>query len=102
MAGTGLAGLLVPSISNRLAAAESSLPEGIKGNVNHSVCRWCYNDIAFEDLCKAAVEIGLKSIELAGPEEWPILSKYGLDCAMPWGAGLGIEKDGTILTYMRN
>lgn len=92
MAGTGLAGLLVPSLSNRLAAAESSLPEGLKGNVNHSVCRWCYNDIAFEDLCKAAVEIGLKSIELAGPDEWPILSKYGLDCAMPWGAGLGIER----------
>lgn len=92
MAGTGLAGLLIPSLSHRLAAAELSLQEGLRGNVNHSVCRWCYNDIEFEDLCKAAVEIGLKSIELAGPEEWPILKKYGLHCAMPWGAGLGIEK----------
>lgn len=92
VAGTGLASLLVPSLSNRLTAAESSLTEELKGNVNHSVCRWCYNDIAFEELCKAAVDIGLKSIELAGPEEWPILSKYGLDCAMPWGAGLGIER----------
>ncbi|GEO21790.1 hydroxypyruvate isomerase family protein [Cyclobacterium qasimii] len=92
IAGTGLASMLVPSLSHRLSAAESHLPVELKGNVNHSVCRWCYNDIEFEDLCKAAVEIGLKSIELAGPEEWPILSKYGLYCAMPWGAGLGIEK----------
>ncbi|WP_163378221.1 hydroxypyruvate isomerase family protein [Cyclobacterium sp. SYSU L10401] len=92
IAGTGLAGMLVPGLSSRLLAAEAQLPENLKGNVNHSVCRWCYNDIAFEDLCKAAVEIGLKSIELAGPEEWPILKKHGLDCAMPWGAGLGIER----------
>jgi len=92
IAGTGLASMLVPSLSHRLSAAESTLPIALKGNVNHSVCRWCYNDIEFEDLCKAAVEIGLKSIELAGPKEWPMLSKYGLYCAMPWGAGLGIEK----------
>jgi hydroxypyruvate isomerase len=92
IAGTGLAGMLVPSLSYRLSAAEANLPAELKGNVNHSVCRWCYNDIEFEDLCKAAVEIGLKSIELAGPEEWPVLSKYGLYCAMPWGAGMGIEK----------
>lgn len=92
IAGTGLASMLVPSLSHRLSAAESTLPIALKGNVNHSVCRWCYNDIEFEDLCKAAVEIGLKSIELTGPEEWPMLSKYGLYCAMPWGAGLGIEK----------
>ncbi|WP_162417929.1 hydroxypyruvate isomerase family protein [Cyclobacterium roseum] len=92
MAGVGLAGMLAPGLSQRLLAAERQLPDALKGNVNHSVCRWCYNDIAFEDLCKAAVEIGLKSIELAGPEEWPVLKKYGLDCAMPWGAGLGIER----------
>jgi hydroxypyruvate isomerase len=92
LAGTGLAGMLAPGLSQRLLAAEEGLPENLKGNINHSVCRWCYNDIAFEDLCKAAVSIGLKSIELAGPEEWPILKSYGLDCAMPWGAGMGIEK----------
>ncbi|SEJ75033.1 hydroxypyruvate isomerase [Cyclobacterium xiamenense] len=92
LAGTGLAGMLVPGLSQRLMAAEERLPDNLKGNINHSVCRWCYNDIAFEDLCKAAVSIGLKSIELAGPEEWPVLKSYGLDCAMPWGAGMGIER----------
>jgi hydroxypyruvate isomerase len=63
----------------------------LKGRVNHSVCKWCYRDIPLEDLCKAAKVIGLSSIELLGPEEWPTLKKYGLTCAMPWGAGKGIE-----------
>ncbi|MDQ3846831.1 MAG: TIM barrel protein, partial [Bacteroidota bacterium] len=55
-----------------------------------SVCKWCYPKISLEDLCKAAKGIGLSSIELLGPEEWPTLKKYGLTCAMPWGAGKGI------------
>jgi hydroxypyruvate isomerase len=54
------------------------------------VCRWCYESIPFEDLCKAAKNIGLASIELVGPDEWPILKKYGLTSALPWGAGKGI------------
>lgn len=92
IAGTAVLGMVIPGLSQRLFAAENSLPANLKGNINHSVCRWCYKDIAFEDLCIAAKEIGLKSIELAGPDDWPILKKHGLDCAMPWGAGMGIER----------
>ncbi len=64
----------------------------LKGNINHSVCRWCYKDIPFEKLCQTVKAMGITSIDLTGPEEWPILKKYGLTCAMPWGAGMGIEK----------
>ncbi|TAF75631.1 MAG: hydroxypyruvate isomerase [Bacteroidetes bacterium] len=71
----------------------------LKGNINHSVCRWCYGEIPFEQLCKAAKEIGIKSIELTGPEEWPILKKYGLTSALPWGAGMGIDKGFNNPTY---
>lgn len=78
------------SLSHRVSAAEAVLEKGLKGRINHSVCRWCYNDIPLEDLCKAANKIGLASIELTGPEEWPLLKKYGLTSAMPWGAGKGI------------
>jgi hydroxypyruvate isomerase len=63
----------------------------LKGHVNHSVCKWCYPNIPLDDLCKAAKDMGLSSIELQGPEEWPTIKKYGLTCAMPWGAGKGIE-----------
>jgi hydroxypyruvate isomerase len=88
-AGGAVAGL---SVSHRIEAAEAALSPDLKGKVNHSVCRWCYNSIPLEDLCKAAKNIGLTSIELTGPDEWPILKKYGLTSAMPNGAGKGIEK----------
>lgn len=63
-----------------------------KGNINHSVCRWCYDKIPLEDLCKAAAEMGIQSVELQGPDEWPIMKKYGLTCAMANNAGMGIER----------
>jgi hydroxypyruvate isomerase len=80
------------ALSHRLEAAESRMGAPLKGKINHSVCRWCYQDIPLEDLCKAAKDIGLQSIELVGPAEWPILTKYGLTAALPNGAGMGIEK----------
>lgn len=80
------------SLSTRLNAAEQKFDIELKGKINHSVCRWCYNGIPLEDLCKAAKDIGLQSVELVGPEEWPILKKYGLTSALPWGAGKGITE----------
>jgi hydroxypyruvate isomerase len=61
----------------------------------HSVCKWCYektsvdtraktgNDLALlEILATSAKEIGLSSVELLQPSEFPLLKKYGLTCAM--------------------
>jgi hydroxypyruvate isomerase len=87
----GLAGgtaFAASGLLNRDAAAAEGDGK-LKGNINHSVCRWCYRKVSLEDLCKAAQRIGLKSIELLGPKEWPTLKKYGLTCAMSSG-GLGI------------
>jgi hydroxypyruvate isomerase len=92
IAGTMVLGTFAPMLSRRLYAAENALPFELKGRINHSVCQWCYNDIPLEDLCEAAKKMGLKSIELLGPKEWPVLKKHGLTCAMPNGAGLGIER----------
>src|SRR3989337_1057048 len=78
------------SVSHRIEAAEAALSADLKGKVNHSVCRWCYSSIPLEELCQAAKNIGLTSIELTGPDEWPVLKKYGLTSAMPNGAGKGI------------
>lgn len=80
------------SLSNRLTASAQALGTTMKGRINHSVCRWCYDKIPFEDLCKASKEMGIQSVELTGPDEWPVLKKYGLTSAMPNGAGMGIEK----------
>jgi hydroxypyruvate isomerase len=48
----------------------------------HSVCRWCYNGIPLEELCEKSVDLGIKSIEIIGPDDWKIVQKYGLTCGM--------------------
>jgi hydroxypyruvate isomerase len=53
-----------------------------KGNINHSVCRWCYSKISLDELCRAGKEMGLQSVELQGPNDWPTIQKYGLTIAM--------------------
>ncbi len=83
----------------REAGAAEIKPLELKGNVKHSACRWCYGKIPLEELCKAAATIGLTSIELVGPEEWPILKKHGLTCAMGNGAGMGIVKGFNRIEY---
>ncbi len=86
----------VPSFAQLMKDKDPTAPKAeavaaLKGNINHSVCRWCYSKIPLEELCKAAKDMGIKSIELVGPEEWPVLKKYGLTSALPWGAGKGIN-----------
>ncbi|MCB1224769.1 MAG: sugar phosphate isomerase/epimerase, partial [Verrucomicrobiales bacterium] len=66
-----------------LAAAEKVAAEaGAAGKVRHSACKWCYPKIALEDLCVAGKELGLESIELLDPPDFPTLQKYDLHCAM--------------------
>lgn len=65
-------------------------PMPLKGNINHSACRWCYNDIPLEDFCKAAKDIGLKGIDLVGPKDWDTLKKYGLESTMCNGAEINL------------
>ena len=80
--------LLSDSFASSMTQSEKTAP--LKGRINHSVCRWCYSKIPLDDLCKAAKEMGIKSIDLTGPDEWPTLKKYGLTSALPQGAGKGI------------
>ncbi|WP_138485001.1 hydroxypyruvate isomerase family protein [Dyadobacter bucti] len=84
------AGLL--SVTEAFAASEKALGSTLNGKINHSVCKWCYGSIPLETFAQECKKIGLTSIELLGPNEWPILKKYGLTCALPSGAGMGIEK----------
>jgi hydroxypyruvate isomerase len=51
----------------------------------HSVCRWCYPALPLETLARAAREIGLDSVELLDPVDWPVVQRHGLTCAMANG-----------------
>ena len=52
------------------------------GAVRQSVCRWPYPKLTVEQLAAGAKRIGLKSVELLEPEEWPTVKAAGLTCAM--------------------
>ncbi len=67
--------------SGALRAAEDK-PHEPRGRVKQSVCQWCYGRMPVEDLAKHSADIGLKSVELIGPDLWPAAKKNGLICAM--------------------
>lgn len=92
LAAAGGAALAAASLPTHSQAADEPAPVKLKGRINHSVCRWCYGKIPLDDLCKAAKAMGIASIDLMGPKEWPTLKKYGLTCAMAGGAGMGIAR----------
>ena len=70
------------SQDKQLSKDTKSKNQSMKGNINHSVCRWCYQSIELEAFCEGAKSIGIQSIELTSPKEWPILQKHGLTCAL--------------------
>lgn len=73
-AGAGVMSLPL-TLTNVFAASEKTLGSKLNGKINHSVCRWCYSKIPLETLALEAKKMGITSIELCGPEEWPILKK---------------------------
>ncbi len=70
---------------------KASIPQ-LKGNINHSVCQWCYPDLTLEELCQHAIELGLVGIDLIGPKGWPTLKKYNLISTMCNGAEISLTQ----------
>jgi hydroxypyruvate isomerase len=95
MAATALGAAALP----QMAKSMDALPESIKGNINHSVCQWCYNDIPLEELCEAAKNIGIKSIDLLNSTQWATAAKYGLTCAMAYANDWGLQKGFNNLSF---
>jgi hydroxypyruvate isomerase len=89
MAAGTIGSLAIPSFSS---AFQNTKTMTLNGNVNQSVCRWCYQKIPLEQLCEAAKTMGLKSVELLYPDEWPVAISHGLTCAMSFGSRLGITQ----------
>jgi hydroxypyruvate isomerase len=59
-----------------------------KGNVNHSLCRWCYSKIPLDKLAAESAKLGYKSIELLRPNEVLAIKPLGLTCAVLGGADI--------------
>ena len=52
------------------------------GRINQSVSKWCYGKFPLDELCAVGKKMGLKAIDLLGPNDFPTLKKHGLACSM--------------------
>ncbi|MDO7885065.1 hydroxypyruvate isomerase family protein [Hymenobacter cheonanensis] len=80
----------VASAAHPMEEPQAVAPAPLLNNIRQSVCRWCFQDMPLEQLCVAAKEMGIKGIDLVGPNDWPTLKKHGLDSPMCNGAELNL------------
>lgn len=90
IAGAAVVTAASPLNSVFAGAADTAAP--LKGNIRHSVSQWCYGDIPLEDFSKACKEMGIESIELLKENDWAVVAKYGLKCAVGYATDWGIPK----------
>ena len=54
-------------------------PDAVRnGKLPQSVCHWCFKKMSVEELAQLSQKIGLKGIDLVGPDTFPTLKKYNL------------------------
>jgi hydroxypyruvate isomerase len=87
LAGAGVGAGLVGAAGARAAGKVVK-----NGRLKQSVCKWCYRDSTLDQLCEQSAEMGIVAIDLLQEEEWPVLKKYGLVCAV--GSGICSITDG--------
>lgn len=76
------AGLAVAAAATPLSAQEPAVTAA-KGRIRQSIVQWCFSDYwKIEETAKIAVKLGVPSIELIPPAQWPILKQHGLTCAI--------------------
>jgi hydroxypyruvate isomerase len=86
----GSAAVVSTTILSSFNSPEKDKTVRLKGNVNHSVCRWTYNKLSVEELCKTTKDIGFAAIDLVGPKDWPTLQQYGVFSSMCNGAEINL------------
>src|SRR5215475_1278785 len=64
------------------AADESQVYTAKNGRIQQSVIHWCFKPMPVDELANHAARMGMKSVELVAPENWPTLKKLGLVCAI--------------------
>src|SRR4051812_33208689 len=67
------------AVGSLALADESSTEKAVKnGQINQSVCQWCFKNWSQEQLCANASKLGMHGIDLVGPDWFPTLQKYNL------------------------
>ncbi|MFT4761217.1 MAG: hydroxypyruvate isomerase [Saprospiraceae bacterium] len=77
-------------LTTNLSAKETVKIEAWKGNIRHSVSRWCFNKYPLEEFLPILKNMGIPALDLVGPKDWALLKKYGIDCSMCNGAEINL------------
>jgi hydroxypyruvate isomerase len=86
------AGLGLPGRSEA-ARGEADAGPATRGRLKQSVSRWCFGKMSLDELAGHAARIGYRGIDLLLPEDWPVVRKHGLVCALATvGGPVTIEK----------
>lgn len=80
-AGVAAIGGIFPS--GLASAAEEAPYKAHKGRIRQSVVHWCFKKrFDVRKLADLSTQMGIQSVELCPPKDWPILIKLGLECAI--------------------
>ncbi|MBI5757495.1 MAG: TIM barrel protein [Planctomycetales bacterium] len=67
------------------AESNDSLYVAHNGRIKQSVVQWCFKKMPIDELARHAARMGILSVEVVGPEHWPMLKKLNLTCALSVG-----------------
>ena len=81
------AGVSVLTASKVRAAEGGDFYVAKNGRINQSLVTWNFRPLTIPELAKLSVKFGVKSVELIGPEHWPMLKELGLKCAIAGSHG---------------
>lgn len=58
----------------------------MRGRIKQALTRWCLHDMgdkwSVEKICQVANNLGVPALEVVPPEDFPLLKKHGLACAL--------------------
>ena len=70
------------AVLSSFSPKEKQEQQTLKGNINHAVCPWPYNNLTLDELCIAIKNIGFSAIDLLAPKDWPTVQKHGVYSSM--------------------
>jgi hydroxypyruvate isomerase len=79
------AGALAARLTGRAAGAvdlDKVETVATKGRIKQSVSQWCYGKWSLDELCQVSQKLGLKAIDLLGPNDFATVKKHGLVVSM--------------------
>src|SRR3569833_645154 len=86
----GTAAITATGMLSSFSKEEKEQAAPLKGNINHSVSPWCYNELTLDQLCEVSKGIGITGIDLCGRKVWPTLQKHYMYSPMCIGAEINL------------